>query len=461
MKSHKALEQLPRRSFLLGTAVLAVAGCAPGVFRNHEAETSAAFDNAAPPRATTAPWFTSFQDTQLTELVTAARARNLDLQGAIEAIRIAEATAGQTAAGALPSAGVSGAATRAEGATGGITESTTAGLNVSWVLDLFGANKNARSAAAARLDASRLTADATRLVIEGAVASAYIDLRYNQESLALTRSSLVSRRKSLEITRTRFELGDAARMDMLQAEQLVAEGEAQLPAYEIGFDQALAKLATLVAGRSADLRPRLTRGRPLPRPRFRPSVGVPADVLRVRPDVGVQEKLYEAAVYEIGVARTQFLPVVSLSGNVTPTNFSGGGNVTPWSFGPTISLPIFRGGALQANLRGAEARAAQAHTAWKASVLNAVEEVETALAAANRDGRSVSTRQRLVEASKQTVDLAQTNFSIGEGTFMNVLDAERSYLNAQQGLAAAGRVRALNFIALSLAAGGGTGAPAR
>lgn len=459
MKSLKATEQLPRRSFLLGTALLAVAGCAPAAFRSHETETGASFDNAAPPRtAATAPWFQAFRDAQLTELINAARARNLSVQNAVEAIRAAEAASGQAASGAFPSLGASGSATRSENAAGAISESSSAGLNVSWVLDLFGANANARKAAAARLDASRLTADATRLVIEGAVASAYVDLRYYQESMALTRRSLTSRRKSLEITRTRFELGDAAQMDVLQAEQLVAEGEAQLPAYEIGFDQSLAKLATLVASRSAALRPQLTKGRSVPNPRFKPSVGVPADVLRARPDVGVQEKLYEAAVYDIGVARTQFLPVVSLAGSVTPTNLSGGGNVTPWSFGPTVSLPIFRGGALIANLRGAEARAAQAHIAWKAAVLKAVEEVETAIAAANRDARSVGTRQRLVETSRKTVELAQTNFSIGEGTFMNVLDAERSYLNAQQGLASAVRVRALNFISLSLAAAGGTGA---
>lgn len=463
MKSLKAIEQLPRRNFLLGTALLGLAGCAPAVFRSHETDVGTKFDAPAPARdQNRAPWYQAFADAQLSALIAMAQSRNLSLQSAREAITQAEAGAAQTAAGALPTLGASGGATRAEAAaTGQISTSGTLGLSVGWVLDLFGANSNARAAAEARLEASRLSAEATRLVVEAAVASAYVELRYYQESIALTRRSLTSRRKSRDITRTRFELGDAAQMDLLQAEQLVAEGEAQLPGYEIGYDQALAKLATLLASRSADLRARLSKTKGgVPRARFAASVGVPAEVIRLRPDVAGQERLYQAAVYEIGVARSQFLPVVSLAGTITAANVSGGGSSTPWSFGPTVSLPIFRGGALIANLKGAEARAAQAHIAWKAAVLKAVEEVETALAASNRDARSVATRQRLASTSRQTVELAQANFSIGEGTFMTVLDAERSYLAALQGLAAAERVRALNYINLSLAAAGGTGSAA-
>lgn len=384
-------------------------------------------------------------------------ARNLELAQAVEQIRAAEAGAGIVRAGALPQAALVGSAARGDSnGIGQIAETSTGGLNVSWVLDIFGSNRNAARAAEARLDATEASAEATKLMIEGAIASAYVDLRFYQANLALTRRSLESRRKSLQLTKRQFEFGDTARLSVVQAEQLVAEGEAQLPQYEIGVDQALAKLASLTAQRSADLGATLKAGGTGLQARYAPSVGVPADVIRNRPDVKIAESLYKAAAYDVGVAKAAFWPSVRLTGNILPTNIAGGGNVKPWSLGPSIDLPIFTAGANRANLKAKEAKAAEAHLAWQAAVYGAIEEVESALAAHSRDARVVSSQQKLVETSRQAVQLAQANFSAGEGAFMTVLDAERSYLGAQQGLAVAERLRALNFIQLSLASAGGT-----
>ena len=451
---------LQRRAFLAGSAALLLAGCATK-YSAPKAEVPDSFDAPSPARqAQSGEWWKAFEDSNLEALLQAGRSRNLTIRQAVEAIGEAGANARMVGAGALPQASIGAQAGRGDSTGAGVITQTSGGFgNVSWVLDLFGSNANARKAAEARLDASWLSADATRLVIEGAIASAYTELRYNQAALALTRRSLESRRKSLELTRKQVELGVASRMDVLQAEQLVAESEANLPGYEVGFDQALARLASLTAQSSQSLRPALSKGGKQPRPRFNASVGLPAEVVRARPDVQLQERLFAASAYDVGVAKRAFLPSISLSGTIAPTRISGGGNVTPWSFGPSINLPIFSGGANRANLKGAEARAAQAKLSWEATVLKAIEEVESALAASNRDARNIAAQEKLVSTARQAVELARTSYGLGEGSFMNVLDAERSYLGAQQGLAAAERGRALNFISLGLAAAGGEGRP--
>ncbi|WP_444429839.1 TolC family protein [Rhodobacter capsulatus] len=182
---------------------------------------------------------------------------------------------------------------------------------------------------------------------------------------------------------------------------------------------------------------------------------MPADVLRTRPDVRLAERNYAAAVYDIGVAKAAFYPSVTLSGSVTPTHVRDANTIRYWAVGPSLNLPIFTGGANQANLRGAEARAVQAKLAWEKAVLTAIDEVESALAAYNRDGRNIAAQTHLVATSAETLELSRTNYSLGEGDFMTVLDAERSYLSAQQSAAAAEWSRAADFITLSIAAAGG------
>lgn len=382
--------------------------------------------------------------------------RNFDMHQAVEAIRAASAVG--IAASDMPQ--ITGQASAQRGdpeATGAISETSTIGGGVSWALDLFGANLNARRATAARLDATYLTADVVQLVIQSGNAQAYIALRFHQASISLTRQSLTSRKNSLDLTTSQFEIGAVGRLDVIHGGQLVAKGEAQIPAYETGLDQALVRLATSTARRMADLRPVLQRGSGQPRPRARANVSTTAEVVRARPDGRAAERNYSAAAYAVGVAKARCYPSVALSGNIGATNISGGGgNITAWTLGPTINLPIFTGGENKANLRYAESRAVQAKPASENSVLNAVEEVESGLAACCRDGRNIAAQQRLVDASAEAVTLARTNFSVGDGAFFAVLDSERSLLQAQQALADAVRRQGANLVTLSAATAGGS-----
>ncbi|UFS67116.1 MULTISPECIES: efflux transporter outer membrane subunit [Paracoccus] len=452
---------LSRRGLLGGlVSTLALAACNPVSHTAPRAEVAGAFAASSPARRAGAnAWWAAFRDKRLDGLIAAGLNRNLDVQTAVATIREAQANARLVGASDLPQVEAQGAAARNRSETG-IVESSSATLGVSWLVDLFGQNRAARQGASARLDAAYLSAEVARLTVASAIASAYVDARYYQEALALTRQSLTSRKRTLEMTRTQDAFGSVSRLEVLQAEQLVAQAEAALPGLEVGFDQSVNRLATLTAGRSADLAAQLRQGGGQPRARYSASVGVPADVVRVRPDVRMAERNLAAAAADVGEAQAAFYPRLTLSGSITPTNIGGGGSSKSWGFGPQISLPLFSGGANQAQLSAAQARAEQARLAWQASVLGAVEEVENALAGYNRDARAVAAQSRLVENARETVNLTRSSYELGEADFFPVLDAERSLLSARQELAAAVRQQALNFVALSAASAGGVGLPA-
>jgi multidrug efflux system outer membrane protein len=452
---------LSRRGILAGlTSTLALAACAQVSYKAPSADVPNAFMGNSPARRAGAnAWWAAFRDKQLDGLVDTGLKRNLDVLTAVSTIREAQANARLVGANDLPTVDASGSAGRAQGQTGGITESSSATLGVSWLIDLFGQNRAARAGASAQLDAAYLSAEVSRLTVASAIAQAYVEARYYQETIALTRKSLDSRKRSLAMTQTQDQFGSATRLEVLQAEQLVTQAEASLPALEVGFDQSVNRLATLTDGRSAAIAAQLRRGGGQPRAAYRASVGVPAEVIRVRPDVRVAERNLAAAVASVGEAQAEFYPKLTLSGTITPTNINGGGSSKTWSFGPQISLPLFSA-ANHANLSVAQARAEQSRLAWQASVLNAVEEVENALAGYNRDARAVASQSALVDNASETVDLTRSSWDLGESDFFPVLDAERSLLSARQELAAAVRDQAVNFITLSAAAAGGVGVSA-
>lgn len=431
---------------------LALASCTTTGFVAPTPDVAPSFAAQAPARSAQGPWWLSFRDAELDRLIGQGLARNLSIEEAVALIDEAEAAARLTRASDLPNVQAGGAATRGNLQGTGVTETTSATLSTSWLIDIFGGNRAARAASIAELEAAELSLDAARRTVTSAIALAYIDLRYYQESLALTRQSIASRNETLRLTQSMRDIGQANGLDVLQAEQAVAQAEAALPMLAIGYDQSLNRLATLTASRSAELRPALQRGSSQPTARFRPSVGVPAEVIRARPDVRIAERELAAATARVGVAEAAFWPSVSLSGTITPTNIQSGGNLTTWSLGPQINLPIFTGGANRAQLSAAESRAVQSEIRWRASVLDAIEEVENGLSSYNRGSSNVAAQRRLVEATRQTVDLGRESWRTGQADFLTVLDAERSLLDARDALAAAVRDHAASYVSISIAA---------
>ncbi|MFG6084189.1 efflux transporter outer membrane subunit [Paracoccus litorisediminis] len=445
------------RRFLLGGLVanVVLASCAPGMRPQATMDLTQRFWSGSPARmAGSNPWWAAFRDPFMDDLIADGLARNLNVLSAIAAIRESEANARMVGASDLPQAQLSGEASRRLNGT--ISELSSASFGASWLIDVFGANHAAQNGAEAELDAAWHSADVARLTVASAIASAYIDLRYYQEALALTRQSLESRERSLAMTRDQSAVGMVSRVEVLQAEQLVTQAEAGLPALEVGVEQSINRLATLTAAPDDTLSSRLRRRAHQPRAAFKASVGVPADVIRARPDIGVAEMRLAAAVAAVGEAEAAFYPKLTLSGSITPMKLAGGSMKT-WGFGPQLSVPLFSGGLNRARLSAAEARAEQARLSWQSSVQKSVEEVENALAAYNRDGRAVAAQTKLVANATESVGLARNSYELGQSGFFAVLDAERTLLSARETKANAVRRQALNFVALSVAAAGGVG----
>ena len=346
---------------------------------------------------TLSPWWQSFRDKKLNSLVAQGLAENLDVKASVE--RIVEARANVVAAGSggLPQL-IGGASAITQGSDGSLarrnsqgsqrpsdhseTTQLAAGLDASWLLDFFGQYRRATESANASLDAAYDDVNVARLAYLSDLVKSYVDARYNQEALALARKSLASRRETLKLTNDIKAAGAASNLDVVQSEGLVNQTLAELPAYETGFHVAANHIATLLGVPATTITADLIRGSSQPMPRYNTKVGIPADLIRNRPDIRRAERLLAAATAQIGVAEAQLYPSITLSGTIdasrTITNTVRGG-AAAWSFGPSLNLPIFNGNSLKANVDIAKSAAAQQYIGWKQTVLGAVEEVENAL----------------------------------------------------------------------------------
>ena len=412
-------------------------------------------------------WWTAFNDSRLNGYVEQGLSQNLDVLQALERINQAEAAVAQAGAGALPAldfgAQAERSGTRDIGSslspTSTSPQTTVAGaLDASWLLDLFGLYKRSRESAHAQLDASYASVDVARLTLLSQVVAAYIDVRYYQERMALARQSLSSRRETLDLTHLQLEAGAASRLDVVQAEGLVNTTLADIPRLETQFRSAAHRVATLLALPAPALLPELQKGARQPVARVKANAGVPADLIRNRPDIRAAERQLAAAVAEIGVAEAQLYPAVTLGGSIRPSYTrisSGESGILSWSFGPALSLPIFDGGALKANVSASESIAREAYLAWKQTVLGAVEEVENALAAVARDTRIVAALRDTVRSYEEALELATASYRDGASSLLDVLDAQRQVSTAQANFAEAVRQMAQDFVSLSIAIGGG------
>ncbi|GAA4175467.1 efflux transporter outer membrane subunit [Shinella granuli] len=414
------------------------------------------------------PWWESFRDKRLNDLVHQGMAENLTVLQALERITAAEANVIVAGAGALPSIGASAEASasgqdgdylrRTSGRDSSSSKSLTAGASASWLLDFFGQYRRSKEAANASLDAAYDDVNVARLAYLSDLVSSYVNARYYQEALALSRKNLESRRETLKLTNEIKEAGAASSLDVLQAEGLVNQTLADLPGLETGFHQSANHIATLLGLPASTITSSLTKGAAQPMPRYATRTGIPADLIRNRPDIRAAERRLQAATAQIGVAEADLYPSIELGGSIGATrNFTSAatGNLTSWSFGPSLTLPIFNGGALKARVKIARSEAEQQYLTWKSTVLNAVEEVENAQAALIRDGQTVAAQRRVVNSYEQTLNLARESYRGGASTILDVLDAERNVATARLQLASAIRQLARDFVALNVAIGGG------
>ncbi len=425
-------------------------------------------------------WWLTFNDSLLTDLIRRAEFGNLDLQAAVGRVAEARAIRGVAKGGYWPDIGLGGAYSYQKLSENGLQgaqagqpgdegdlnpllaepfDSWVFGLDMSWEIDLFGRIRRTVEASDAQLQASVEDYRDVLVTLYAEVGSAYVDSRAFQTRLDFAQQNVESQRSSLELTRDRFNAGLTSALDVAQAEQNLAQTESTIPSLEIGLEVSLNRLAVLLGDAPGALHVELKAHAGLPRPDDKVAYGIPADLLRRRPDIRQSERLLASQTARIGIATADLYPTLSLGGTIgmEALDFEdlAEGSSLFWSLVPQISWPIFTGGKIQNRIRAEEARTQQALAAYEQTVLRALEEVQNALVAY---GQEKQRRDRLldaVRASQRAVDLVETQYVSGLTNFQNFLDAQRSLFRQQDELAQSAGQVVNNLITLNRSLGGG------
>lgn len=403
-------------------------------------------------------WWLKFNDPLLAHYVDRGNAKSLSVKAALERILAAQAAIGRTGANALASGDLSLAATNSGNFEGIVQSRDSATFGAQYVLDLFGGQRRAREEALAEFDAAQYEAGVVRMALISEITDAYIRARYFQAAVQITRGTISSRRQVLGLVQQLRDAGAATLLDVERSRSLLQSAQANLPGLESGFETNVIRLASLIEEPTKHVLAEMTRGYRQPRPLNFTGAGIPANLLRNRPDVRAAERRYAAAVAAIGVAEAQLYPSITLGGSVGITE-TGAGSVGNWSFGPALTLPIFNRGAIDAARRVASSQAREADIAWRETVRDAVEEVEVALSQAFHLSRQVASFEAALVSSRRVLELSRAGYRAREATLTELLDAEISVSGDQLSLAGAYRDLALAWAQLQVAAGKGWSAP--
>lgn len=423
---------------------------------------------AAQPLDTAAliPWQSYFSDPALRGLISTALDHSRDLRGALLRVEEARALYGIQRSDLFPSIDVQADGSRARvpgdlNLTGQPQVSSQyqvgAGM-ASWELDFWGRVRSLNDAALQDYLATEAAARAATLSLIAQVADGYLSLRALDERLDLTRETIESRAESLRIFRRRFEVGAISKLDLTQVETLWQQAKALGTELE-QTRAAQAHALELVVGAPLDLPPHQTRLDDNAVMYALPA-GLPSDLLVNRPDIVAAEHRLRAANANIGAARAAFFPTITLTGAFGTASaeldglFAGGSRA--WNFAPSISLPIFDAGRRQADLDLAETRRDLAVANYEQTIQAAFRDVSDALSARRWLADQVDVLRATVTAQSERARLAQLRYDHGASPYLEVLDAKRDLLAAQQQLVQTRRALLSSRVGLYAALGGGT-----
>lgn len=450
---------MKRRDFVAGTLAIVVPGCAVGPeFTTPEMKIADQFDGKNPSQSVTvtdAKWWSAFQDPVLDSIVEIGLSQNLDIRRAVARIKSAE---GVSAAAGYP---ISGSARVGEGKFSDTSEagdSVATGFaraEASWRLDLFGKLENEREVGRTNLDAAYEDADIWRLTLISDVISAYIDLRYAQELIRITKRINESRRQTLKAAEKLFAEGKAGEIDVAQAKALLATSRASMPDLRVLFVIFLNRIMALLG--VTELNNKAEFDELAPQPLIRSTVvktGVPADLIRNRPDIRRAERRLASALATVGVAEADLYPSFVLTGNIALNLSSSSSTINAGFLRVGFDLPIFdrpvRKGRVKASLGVAEERRAE----WEKEVILAVEEVRNNIYALRQHERAVQQATKALEATRDVLEIARREFLAGNLDFFLVQDAERAFLSSERALAQDRRNVAIDWVSLNIALGG-------
>lgn len=413
-------------------------------------------------------WWELFGDAHLNALETNAIAGSQDLKAALARLNEARATARVAHADLLPSVSFNPSYQRQRYSPnqnppfGDLTaNSFSVPLDLSYEIDLWGEVRRGFESAHADAQASLAEYYNVLLSLQANVAQDYFSLRSLDAEIATVTRTVALRHEQVQLVRSRYEGGIGSELDVAQAETELATTEADAAALAEQRDQMENALAILVGQNPADfhlaaLPESDTNWHPQP-----PTVpaGLPADLLQRRPDVAQAERQLAAANAKIGVAKGAFFPVLTLTGSggylSGEVNSMFDWSSRTWTFGPSLSLPIFAGGRNRANLQHAHAAFEESVALYRQRVLVAFGDVENSLSDIHHLADQAAAQERAVENARRAADLATDRYRSGIVAYINVVDAEREALNNERANAQLAGQRLVAAVQLIKALGGG------
>lgn len=428
-------------------------------------------DDADPAVKTTPPndaaWWSSFNDPVLDSLVQAAYRQNLTLRAAGMRILEARAERGVAVGGLFPqSQDAFGSYTRTgtsqnapNAAPGNFFGEWQLGTSLAWELDFWGRFRRAVEAADAKLDASVEDYDDVLVLLLSEVAQQYVNIRTAEQRLVYAKKNVEIQKESLNLADLKFRNGVTTRLDVTQGQSNVAQTQATIPPLETSRRQAINQLCILLGIPPRNLDETLGAKQSIPMAPPEVAVGVPAELLRRRPDVRRAEREVAAQSAQIGIATAELYPHFSITGTLflDARRFADlfEGNSVAGSVGPTFQWNILNYGRLANNIRYQDARFQELAIQYQNTVLQANAEAENSLVSFLKTQQQVKFLADSTTAAEQSLSLVRDQYDAGHTDFNRVLTVEQQLTQQEDQLASARGAVAGSLIQLYKALGGG------
>jgi multidrug efflux system outer membrane protein len=455
--------------FISSVALVGLSGCAVRSSTGLEKMTlpadwknSAGFPVASPTRDLSR-WWGRFNDPTLNRVIADALRNSPDIASASARIRESRAQRNAVASSLFPSlsGGATANGTASDRDVGGRNSdsSYSAGLNASWEADLFGKNRSSVEAATAQVGATEENFHSVQASLAAETASVYTNLRTNEARLAVLKKNINTREETARLAGWRNEAGEADSLEATQAQSSLETARAGVPSLEQAIAQGKNELARLAGRAPGELDTMLSNSHGAPVPPTSLALGIPADVLRQRPDVRLAGYQLLAAAASTRATEATRYPSLNLSGSLGLNSATASKLLDPEaataSLVAGITSPIFDAGRIKSNIEAASAAEEQAVQTYRSTVLTALSETENALIACRRSAErleKLETATRLARASDET---ARQRYEAGEIDFLDVLDSQRTLLGLEDNLLTTRTDRTTAYIRLYQALGGG------
>ncbi len=410
-------------------------------------------------------WWTTFDDPNLTRLIEQADACNLDVAAAVARIDESRALRDFAVGENLPNVDLTARYSRSRfsqssllGAPGE-SDQYAAGFDAFWEIDLFGRIRRSVEAAQATLEQSVDDYRGISISLYAEVARNYIDLRTAQARIRYAQANIDIQRKTLELTENRVAAEIAPKLDVAEARLNLANTESEIPSLKISESIAVDSLAVLLGTTTRTVLDEIGAPAEIPQVEAPATVGVPAELLRRRPDIRSAERALAAQTARIGVAEAQRYPDFTLSGifELQAMQFSdlGKWSSRAYTINPVMRWTIFSGNRLLSLVHVEEARTRQLAAAYEQTVFRAVADVEDAVVGYAQESVRIDALRRSVDAAREAVEMVDKLYRSGLTDFQNVLDSQRSLFVQQDRLAVSEGLYLQQVINLYKALGGG------